>query len=157
MAGGQACAIESELAVLAGTPRAANLVGFIGGAQHPAKLRGIAKLREHAATGRYRAGKERIHAREHLGILGQQNDLGTRFLGRFQHGVGVRVQRIVVLLAKTRLRIRSAQIRLAALVVGAGDARDHAGILHRHDGALRSLAASHHEGHRRERGRSGIA
>ena len=94
MPSSQACAIEGELAMLAGAPYAANLIGLIGGAQHPAKLRGIAELRENATAGRCRAGKERIHARKHLGVLGQQDNLGIRFLSRLQHGIGVGIQRI---------------------------------------------------------------
>ena len=58
----QAGAVEGELAMLAGAPLAAHLVGLIGGAQHPAELRRIAQLREHAATGSCRACQERINA-----------------------------------------------------------------------------------------------
>ena len=70
-------------------------------------------------------------------------------IGGLQHGIAVGVQRIEVLLAKADLRIGRAQSRIRAFVVGARDADHHAGILHRHDGALRGFAARHHQGHRR--------
>ena len=54
-----------------------------------------------------------------------------------------------MLLAKADLRIGRAQSRIRAFIVGARDAGNHAGILHRHDGALRGFAARNHKGHRR--------
>ena len=145
----QAGAVEGELAMLAGAPRAAHPIGLVGGAQHPAELRGIAQLREHAAAGSCRARKERINARQRLGILGQQDNLGIRLIGGLQHGIAVGVQRIDMLLAKADLRIGRAQSRIRAFVVGARDAGHHAGILHRHDSALRGFAARNHKGNRR--------
>ena len=143
--------------MLAGAPRAAYLVALVGGAQHPAELRRIAQLREHATAGRRRAGQERIHTRQHLGILGQQDDLRIGFLGGLQHGIAVGIQRIKVLLAKADLRVGRTEGGIGALVIGARDAGHHAGILHRHDGALRGFAARHHKGDRRGRNRRGFA
>ena len=54
-----------------------------------------------------------------------------------------------MLLSKADLRIGRAQRCVRAFVVGARDAGHHAGILHRHDGALRGFAACNHKGHRR--------
>ena len=153
----QAGAVEGELAMLAGAPRAAYLVGLVGGAQHPAELRRIAQLREHATASRRRAGQKRIHARQHLGILGQQDDLRIGFLGGLQHGIAVGIQRIKVLLAEADLRIGRAQSCVRAFVVGARNAGHHAGILHRHDGALHGFAARNHKGDRRGRNRCGFA